>query len=97
MGSIPSSEPPKASQLRRRIDECAPQLKDAAHQEAYEFRLPWELSRLREAGKIGVFKASKEQKDEALGLPFPQAACGEIKNATGLELSKLPATNRRDI
>jgi hypothetical protein len=91
MGRIPSSEPPKASELRRRIDECAPQLKDAAHQEAYEFRFPWELSRLREAGKRGVLKASKEQKDETLGLPFPQAASGEIKKATRAAAIRLRA------
>jgi hypothetical protein len=43
MGSIPPSEPSKVGELRRRIDECAPQLEDAAHQEAYELRLPWEF------------------------------------------------------
>ena len=91
MGSIPPSEPSKVGELRRRIDECAPQLEDAAHQEAYELRLPWEFSRLRKAGERGVLEALKERKGQVLGLPFPQAAYGEIKKATRTEAVRLQA------
>lgn len=91
MESVPPSEPSKVSELRRRIDECAPQLKAAAQQEAYEFRIPWELSRLRKDGERGVLEALKAQKERAIGLPFPQAASGEIKKATRAAAERLRA------
>ncbi len=91
MESALPREPSKVNELRRRIDECATQLKAAAHQEAYRFRLPWELSRLREAGELGVLEALKAQKERALGLPFPQAAYGEIEKTTRAAAERLRA------
>lgn len=81
MGSIPPGELSRVKELRDRIEQCAPQLQGAAHGVALRFGLPWELSRLRKTGEQGVVEALRHRKDQALGLPFPQAADGEIQKA----------------